>query len=578
MHNLSIIQRVLAFSKLIIFLFLLVSVSNTYAQTSSAKNKSPFPVKYTSLADQNILLRTITLAPVYDNLNGIYAKPIQKLLVELLQNDKAWGYAEIVGHDQNKFIENYDLNSNDVIDVLAQTKAHGLLTAFITKGPRGINAKLKLFSHSDGLILAEESVEDFNTFEIAKLRLQFAQMYQNLKNKLPYRGYVLSRRGLEVTVSLGSVNGVKEGQELTLAQIIKLNRHPKLKTLVGVEKEIIAKIVVKKAEPYLSFAQIVFEKETGVVDLGAKVLPLENIIYPTPELNIDGTVVGDFNVTTNNSRPPQPQQITNELSSNNSSEPVDTQIIEKSRILKEQKNELLDRHNSTGLIVAQGTITQYSESNSLVTSEEVISKQSLAPGFLIGARYNIYNEFFVEGSLQSTSFSVNNGLSGSTPYNLSVNFTRTNAFVGFDYISPIDEADEDEIKFTGLLGITNYNTNIDDSTPTSLTSTSVNSLALELRAAMVASADMPLVIGGKFSLAFSPKLSESPVSSGSASTSITSFGFFGTYKLNDKYNFRADITLTNINNRFSGTATRTNPAGSGKIETTTEQFGIEYLF
>ena len=39
------------------------------------------------------------------------------------------------------------------------------------------------------------------------------------------------------------------GQELTLAQIIKVNRHPKLKFLVGVEKEIIAKVVVKKAVP-----------------------------------------------------------------------------------------------------------------------------------------------------------------------------------------------------------------------------------------------------------------------------------------------------------------------------------------
>jgi hypothetical protein len=95
---------------------------------------------------------------------------------------------------------------------------------------------------------------------------------------------------------------------------------------------------------------------------------------------------------------------------------------------------------------------------------------------------------------------------------------------------------------------------------------------------MPVSETMPLTVGGKFELFFNPSLSESPVNSGNASTTMTSFGFFGVYKFSDKYNIRADITLTNINNRFSGSATRPVPAGSGKQELMTEQFGIEYLF
>ena len=169
----------------------ILTVAGTLAQAqdgaATAKNKSPFPVKYRSLVDQNILIKTVTLAPVYDNVNGIYSKPIQKLLIDLLQSDKAWGYAEIVGAE-NKFIENYDLNPNDVLESLTKTNAQGLLTAFITKGPRGLSAKLKLFTHDEGLILLEESVDDFNAFEVSKLRNQFVQMYTNLKNKLPYRG------------------------------------------------------------------------------------------------------------------------------------------------------------------------------------------------------------------------------------------------------------------------------------------------------------------------------------------------------------------------------------------------------
>jgi len=538
-----------------------------FAQTS-AKNKSPFPVKYTSKADQNILLRTITLAPVYDNLNGIYAQPIQKLLVDLLQSDKAWGYAEIVGHDQNKFIENYDLYPDDVLDVLSKTNAQGLLTAFITKGPRGLNAKLKLFTHDGGLLLAEESTEDTTAFEISKLRQQFAQMYQNLKNKLPYRGYVLSRRGLEVTISLGTINGVKAGQELTLAQIIKLNRHPKLKFLVGVEKEIIAKVMVKKADTYLSFAQITFEKETGVVDIGAKVLPTEFISYPLPEINKEGDVVGEKKTAT---APVSDEKRPDETPA----------VASKDQQTTEQREELLDRHNSLGILTAQGLVTQYTESNSLSNGTEARSQQNFAPGIHLGVLVNINNGFFGEASYQTTSFSAPNGLAGSSPSNLSFSLAKINASVGYDYVFEEEEGEEaasDAIKFTGLLGVTNFNTSVTNSTPVSLTSTQISAISMALKASMPVSETMPLTIGGKFELFFNPSLSESPVNSGNASTTMTSFGFFGVYKYSEKYNIRADFTLTNINNRFSGSASRPVPAGSAKQEMMTEQFGIEYLF
>jgi hypothetical protein len=163
----------------------------------------------------------------------------------------------------------------------------------ITKGPHGLTARLKLYTQDQGLILLEENFQDMNTFEIAKVREEFVTLYHRLKNKLPYQGSVLSRRGLELTLNIGEKNGVKVGQEIALAQILKLNRHPKLKTLVGVEKEILGKVQITKVEPYLSFGQIIFEKETGVIEVGAKVIPVDFIAYPKPVINPEGIVTGD---------------------------------------------------------------------------------------------------------------------------------------------------------------------------------------------------------------------------------------------------------------------------------------------
>lgn len=538
-----------------IFLIFLILAQTGIAQTNSSKNKSPFPVKYTSLADQNILLKTITLAPVYDNMNGIYAAPVQKLLVELLQNDKAWGFAEIEGLDKNYFIENFDSNPNDVLEVLAKTRAQGLLTAFITKGPRGISARLKLFTHDQGLLLNEEIIEDLNAFEVSKVRESFVTMYHNLKNKLPYRGYVLSRRGLDVTISLGSVNGVKPGQELTLAQIIKLNRHPKLKTLVGVEKEIIAKVEVTKVDNYLSFAKIIFEKETGVVDVGAKVLPAEFLSYPQPKLGPDGAVIGDI----------QPEE---------KQKPF-TDVIVKENKVAEQKAEVLDRQNSTGVIRAQGVIMQYNETNNLSNGTSPSSHQGFAPGALLGLQYNLRDSWFFDFNLQLSSFSADNGRASSTPASLAYTFTRYNAAIGYNY--KYDE-DPDGISFSGTLGLDSYKASVSDSVPTSITSTDTNSFSLHVQALMPLTPDYPYSLGARFNLALNPSQSESPVNSGSAKPTITSLGFFGLYPLNPKLRIRVDLDLTNISTKYSGAATRAPAAGSSSIEMMSEMFGIEYLF
>lgn len=265
----------------------------TESEITSAKNKKPFPVKYVSETDQKISIKTVTLAPVYDNVNAIYSGPIQKLLVDLLQSDKIWGYAEYPEPNKKIFVETFDTKPKEVLDLLDKTKTQALLTAMITKGPHGLTARLKLYTQDQGSILLEESFQDINTFEVAKVREEFVNLYHRLKNKLPYQGSVLSRRGLDVTLNIGEKNGVKVGQEVALAQILKLNRHPKLKTLVGVEKEILGKVQITKVEPYLSFGQIIFEKETGVIEIGAKVIPTDFIAYPKPVLNPDGIVTGD---------------------------------------------------------------------------------------------------------------------------------------------------------------------------------------------------------------------------------------------------------------------------------------------
>ena len=166
-------------------LIIIFLVSQASAQNSvEAKNKNPFPAKYVSVADQKLNIRTITLAPVYDNVNKVYSDPIQKLLIDLLQNDKVWGYTPYPESSKKIFVETFGSNPNEVLETLNKTSAQGLLTALIAKGPNGINAKLRLYTADQGLLLLEESFQDSEVFEIPKLRDEFVKLYKNLKNKL----------------------------------------------------------------------------------------------------------------------------------------------------------------------------------------------------------------------------------------------------------------------------------------------------------------------------------------------------------------------------------------------------------
>lgn len=521
------------------------------AQGEVAKNKNPFPVKYVSEADQKILLKTLTLAPVYDNVNGIYAGPVEKLLTDMLQSDKVWGYTAFPDLNRKIFIEQFDSEPALVLEALSKANAQGLLTAFITKGSKGLTARLKLFTQDQGLILLEESFQDQEAFEVSTLRARFAEMYRDIKNRLPYRGYVLSRRGLDVTLNLGSVNGVKAGQELTLAQILKVNRHPKLKTMVGVEKEIIAKAKVTKVEEYLSFARITFEKETGVVEVGTKVLPTDFISYPLPKISAAGDVTGDIPATASRQTAAPAEEPTGDSDG-------ETGAVAGG---PEQK---------IGVVIAQGVFSYVKDSTELRSGGNYQLSKGWTPGFYLGARFYYTEGLFIDFNTQYTSFTTDNPLANSLARELSYSYHRLSGAAGYDFVLPSG------IVLTPAVGFSSYRTEVSDSSPTAVTNADISAAALQLKAAVPV---QPLTLGVIMDFAFAKKYSESPVDSGDSSTSVTNIGVFGSYPFTESLSGRVDVAMNKISMEFSGTPTNpTTPATSKTIELVNLQAGVEYTF
>ncbi|MBC7466393.1 MAG: hypothetical protein H7256_10405 [Bdellovibrio sp.] len=532
-----------------------VFFAGTYAVAQSApevtKNKRPFPVKYTSEVDQKLSLHTITLAPVYDNVNRIYAEPIQKLLIELLQNDKVWGYSAFPDLNKKIFVETYDSKPQEVLDILNQTKTQGLLTAIITKGPAGMSIKLKLYTADQGLLFAEETFQDQSTFEIPKLREQVVTLYHNLKNKLPYRGFVLSRRGLDVTLNAGEKNGLVVGQEVALAQILKINRHPKLKYMVSTEKEIIGKLQITKVEPYLSFAQITFEKENGVVEVGAKLLPNDFIAYPLPVLNKDGDVVDD--------------KLSNSIASTFETRKKETKVGD-----KVTETTMAHAGPQVGKFLLQGGFSQFSESANLTTGESPSASQSMAPTINLGLELWTTPNWFVSFELLQAIFKASNGLNGSSPEDLNYSYSKYSGSIGYYFL--LNKDDDKTPKIGGQVGYASMKKDVTDTNPRAFTSSTTSGFLVKVNGAFPLR-DYPVELGASFDIFLSPSTTESPAGAGSSSSRINAFGFNASYETSPSLSYRFDINFDQIQTDTTG-----GDATSSTEKMTNVLFGIEYSF
>lgn len=544
-----------AVNSLILIVSICFGVSINAQENSSAKNKTPYPTRYVNQVDQNLSIKLVTLAPVYDNLNGVYAKPVQNLLVDLLKSDKDWGYVQHPQFDQKIFLETYDANPNLVLKTLGEVKAQGLLTAFITKGPSGLNLKLKLFTQDKGLLLSEESYQDLTTFETNQVLLEFTKLYQAIKNKLPYRGYVLSRRGTEVTINVGEKNGVHVGQAVLLAQIIKIQRHPKTKVLISSEKEIVGKVVLDKVEPYLSFGHIIYEKESGVVEPGTKLLPTTKVNYPIAVLDDKGTVVGD-------------------------------KLFDSKNYTEEIKDKYTDSDTEPGewvpkdppqfgKIIIQGGLTQYEESSRYTSTSSASAQASYAPTINILGQLWMTKNIFIEAETRHVVFAANNGLNNSSPGALNYWYSFYHLSAGYNFLFNNDFWGA---KISTQLGIANINTQVTDSNPTAFTSTKTSGLNLKISGSIPLTPNYPYEFGASLNWMAWPTFSESPVSSGDASASINSFGFFASYITSPSLRYRLDLNFGQIKSNFSGSSSRTPATRSTTISTSSETFGIEYLF
>ncbi len=502
-------------------------------------NKNPYPISYRSDVDKLLNLKSVVIAPAYDNVGGIYKAATEKKLNELITEDHFWSLADLklpAAEGGNKFrVDWFEEQPDFTQKVIQNSNADSLLSAIITKSSSGITINLILYI-KDGSPLVSVSYQDEKTFEISKVNEIVADLYEKLKSRIPYSGLIVSRTGNKVTLNLGQKNGVKENDKLSVAQILSIKRHPKLKFMTGVEKEIIGQIVVNKADSNLSFAQITFEKEVGVIEKGSKLLPASFVEYDE------------------NSKRLKP-------------------VFENEKDAQEWIPTPTPQYGKISVAIG-GTDYKIGAMNKAGT-KSYSSTKAFAPTISLGSELWITSEWFASLEMLLSNFNANNGLNGSTPANLAFTHGQYDLLVGYKYaVTGNFWGPQLSIGGGYLMG----STQVTDSSPTAYTSNSIKGWQFHLGGYFPISENNKTAFGAKTKFVLFETFNEAPVDSGKGDATINNFGIYLTHQISTNLQFKPEINYSTNNVSYSGTGTNADPIRSSEEKAISYLLGVEYLF
>jgi hypothetical protein len=506
---------------------------------------------YVSQADNDITIRKVAVFPVRDNLDGIYARPIEGHLTQLIKNYHQWDLAEANLTDTFATVGELEENPALVTKLGAKIEADAFLVASASKSQTGLTIKLDLFLKKDGRVLVQEILKDHPRYEISELKEQVQALFQKMIKRIPYDGMVLSRQENRVTVNLGRVDGIVQGQTLTVVQILKLGRHPKFGFLVGAEKEILGKIKVLKVEDTLSFGSVVSELDKGLIKRFHKISGLDPVTYNAPD-SLEGPSSGGGGLGDRDDS--------------------------KTSFGNNPGEWLPARPPSFGSIGIRVGLGSFTSSTSLTSTDTLEASSDLYP--LIGLHGELWlnPHWAVRAEIEQGVITGKNPLAGSSPGELNLSTNRYSVTFGYNFLLQ-DDFFGPKIQLRG--GIAQYSLSSPVTQPTSLTSTAYSGLTVGVAGSLPIDPQKIWVMGAGTTFFLMPRMEEKPVSSGSSNkNTINTFNVFAEKKINENLKAVGTFDISLFKSSFTGSGNRsgTSPASDMNQKHTTLSLGINYLF
>lgn len=516
-------------------------------KTFAQQPPSALQAAYRSDADSLITLDRVSVLPFTDNLQGIYARPLEEHFISLINKMHRWDYVPSNSSGAVLSPDELEASPEKAKQATNGLAADGFFAVRISKGPNGVIIHLSLFLVKDGKLISQAVLKDYKQFDLNDLKSQMERLLAEIVQRIPYSGRVLSREGNRVTVNLGSKDGVQPNQMLSVIQIIQLQRHPKFNFLIKTEKEVLGRVKILKVDETLSFGVVVNEKERDTIQKGSKTGSLDFVNYGAPQSLNSG-----------------PEE---DLSQRDGSAIA---FGKDARVWKPQSPA------SFGQVGARLGISRFNNTLNF-TAGTLEAANAFAPIVQLDGELWITPELTFAARLKQGIMPVANPRASSSPKELGESLSYYEASLGYRLrLGPYVWSPHLE----GFVGYFNYQLFVDNASPEALTSMNYSGMKFGVRGATPIGGEMGLYgVGGEFNIAFHPSLHEVPVTSGASSTNyITQFGVFGFRKMGERLRLVFGADLENYATTFSGSGTRAESAYSSSHRYVTFNGGMTYMF
>lgn len=426
---------------------------------------------------------------------------------------------------------------------------------------KGVQLDLRWYATLDGqplffetlsLPLASSPAEEVER----KKRLQ--AWLNEIWDRIPGIGYVVSRDMGSLKIEGASQNQMKAGTELEIQRLVELQRHPLLKTLIGIRTQLTGKARLSQVADPLSTAKIEYESQADPIQAGDR--------YLLAGKNSAALVASGALSNTSEESKKAPEPV------------IDEQGREKIALFGDGKSEAAPaenkppEENAGGIVDASaalgiGTATYQEEAGTVYKSK------AIAPTIDVDARLYITRDWLLQGDF---SMGFLNFKRTPAAYNSSISSTTNRVHLGAAYRYIFLDEGPQKGEFVVGIGYQRFSLAMSQVANAIVAPSSKNYSGFNLGFKV----QIPVVenYAGLFeaSRMFSTTLGESPASSGSEATNLVwMLGVGVKHRLNKEADISVGYRLLTASTNFNGQGSRVRSAANSLFRMNT--FFVGYL-
>ncbi len=184
--------------------------------------------------DFNKLLtfKKIYLEKTQDNVEGAFGYIVKKAYLEILEINPRFELT----HEES------------LSDTILRTQ--------VEKKSTGIDLEISLVLTQTKELFSKDRTTIPVNFEEADIKRHVQELLKTSLRRIPFYGTITGRDGAQITLDIGSKQGLKKGDIVQISRIDQVRRHPLLKTIVDTQLVPVGSVAIEEVEEVISFGHI----------------------------------------------------------------------------------------------------------------------------------------------------------------------------------------------------------------------------------------------------------------------------------------------------------------------------------